>query len=347
MKMRLTWFLVLMLALSVFMGCSDDDDPVVPAPTAFEVMASAGAAYINDSADCPGVISADALFALLDDADEGPLWTVIDIRNETYFDLGHIEGAVRSSLGTLIADLDSGLIPENDNYVIACYSGQSAGHAKIAMELLGYENVKTLLWGMTGWNTLYLDGTDTAFDKWTGKCATNIADADADVVNNNGDLTEHVMPVLTESASTVVADRVADMLENGFKGISYTDLQALPAEDYIVVNYFGEADYMGTGDAGVPGHIDGAFQFTPYESMGISQMLKNLPSDGTLIVVYCWTGQHSSQVTAYLNMLGYNAKSLSNGSNNLFYDSLTAHKWSVAQHRAHPVVATPVPAMAY
>ena len=26
------------------------------------------------------------------------------------------------------------------------------------------------------------------------------------------------------------------------------------------------------------------------------------------IVVYCWTGQHSSQVTAYLNMLGYEAK---------------------------------------
>lgn len=50
------------------------------------------------------------------------------------------------------------------------------------------------------------------------------------------------------------------------------------------------------------------------------------------IIVYCWTGQHSSQVTAYLNMLDYEAYSLKFGSNNLFHDALTGSKWVDADH---------------
>ena len=92
------------------------------------------------------------------------------------------------------------------------------------------------------------------------------------------------------------------MLTEGFKGISYPDIQG-NLDDYFIINYFGEADYLGMGSSGVPGHIPGAFQFTPYASMGIDQMLNNIPADMP-VVVYCWTGQHSSAVVAYLNMLG-------------------------------------------
>mgnify|MGYP002064785740 CR=1 FL=1 len=67
------------------------------------------------------------------------------------------------------------------------------------------------------------------------------------------------------------------------------------------------------------GHIPGAFQFTPYQSLGIDQMLANIPTDHP-IVVYGWTGQHSSQLVAYLNMLGYEAYSLVFGANALFCD---------------------------
>ena len=101
MKTRLTWLLILMLALSAFWGCSDDDDDPItpPAATAFETMAAAGAAYINDSAQCPGVLPAATLHDNLD------LYTVIDIRQEQHYLEGHIPGAYHSSLSTLIADL--------------------------------------------------------------------------------------------------------------------------------------------------------------------------------------------------------------------------------------------------
>ena len=124
----------------------------------------------------------------------------------------------------------------------------------------------------------------------------------------------------------------------GFKGLDYGTLSQNP-DQYFIVNYFGEADYEGTGDSGVPGHIPGAFQYTPHASLAIDQMLENIPADMP-VIVYCWTGQHSSQITAYLNMLGYEAYSLRFGSNNLFYDDLTAHKWGAGAQHDFPLVPT-------
>ncbi len=312
MKTRLTWLLILMLALSAFWGCSDDDGPVIPTETAFEVMAAAGAAYINDSAQCPGVFSAASLEANLD------LYTVLDVRSEADYLDGHIPGAYHVTFGNVLDQL-ANVIPTGKPYVVTCYTGQSAGHFKIAMELAGYGDVHSLLFGMSAWNTMA-----EGMDKWT----PNIGNAliTPETANNNGDLTTHDMPTLSEGTTTVVADRVNAMLAGGFKGITYTSVEANP-ENYFIINYFGEADYLGAGESGVPGHIGGAYQFTPYASMGIEEMLPNIPTDMP-VVVYCWTGQHSSQVTAYLNMLGYDAYSLKFGSNGLFYDDLTAHKWS-------------------
>jgi rhodanese-related sulfurtransferase len=300
-----------------------------PATPAFSAMAAAGATYLNDSADCPGVLNAQDL------NDDLASFTVIDIRQLGDYDAGNIDGAYHSSLGTLMDDLET-TIPTDKPYVLACYSGQSAGHAKIAMELMGYDDVYSLLFGMSSWNA----ATAGSWNNNTGDTLTN-----PETTPNNGDLVMNAYPVLTEDEATVVEDRVDAMLAGGFKGVSYDAIKD-NLEDYFVLNYFGEADYLGTGEAGTPGHIPGAFQFTPYASMGIDQMLGNIPADKT-VVVYCWTGQHSSQVTAYLNMLGYDAVSLKFGSNNLFHTLLTAHKWSAAQINDFPLVATPALVAAY
>ncbi len=157
----------------------------------------------------------------------------------------------------------------------------------------------------------------------------------AETTNNNGDLVGTTYPA--PRPATTVADRVEAMLADGFKGITYADIMD-NLDNYFIVNYFGEADYLGQGTSGVPGHIPGAYQFTPYASLGLGQMLGYLPlpTDQT-VVVYCWTGQTSSQVTAYLNMLGYDAKTLVFGSNNLFYDDLTAHKWTRSRRHDFPL----------
>jgi len=329
MLKRWTWLLLVLVALMAFVGCSDDD-PVTPpvGDTAFETLAKVGAAYINGGG-CPGTVSAEILNGHLAD------YTVIDVRQLQDYDAGHIPGAYHSSLATLLTDLKT-TIPAGDTYVVVCYSGQSAGHAKIAMELMGYDDTLTLSFGMCSWSP----DTDTS---WVGNTGANGNQlAVAETTNNNGDLVEHAFPTLAgETAASVVANRVNAMLANNFQGVMYSTVKDV-LDDYFVINYFGVADYEGTNVAvsGVPGHIPGSYQFTPAASLGIDQMLHNLPlPEDKKILVYCWTSQTSSQVAAYLNMLGYEAYSLKFGSNNLFYDSLILHKWAGAAD--YPLEVTP------
>ena len=316
MLKRWTWLMMLMIVLAAFAGCSSDD-PTTPTPTPtqtpFEAVAAAGALYVN-SADCPGVISATALHDNLGD------YTVIDIRSEAAYTTGHIPGAYNEPvLTSLLGDLGT-TIPTDKPIVLTCYSGQSAGHAKIALELMGYTDVYTLGYGMAAWNS----ENSATWDNAVGDNLTN-----PETTNNNADLVEHAFPELTGDVAGIVATRVNAMLAGGFKSIAYSAIKD-NLDEYFIINYFAEADYLGTGTSGTPGHIPGAFQFTPGASLGADQMLKYLPTDKP-IVVYCWTGQTSSQITAYLNMLGYEAYSLRNGANNLFHGNLTAHMWTGAQ----------------
>ena len=314
MLKRWTWMTLILIAMATMWGCSSDDgDPVTPGQTAFEAMAEAGEAYVNDNTDCPGVIGADVLFG-----NGVENYTIFDFRSEADYLAGHIPGAINSSLGTLLSDVASKALPVDTAIIVVCYTGQSAGHAKIALELVGYENVQSLKFGMSSWHT----SLASSWDNNTGDAL-----ADPETTNNNGDLFVYEYPALTGyDAATVVATRVGEVLADGFKGITYQTLVDNGLENYFIVNYFGEADYEGTGSAGVPGHIPGAYQYTPYASLGIEEMLNNLPTDMP-VVTYCWTGQHSSQLTAYLNMLGYEAYSLKFGSNALFHGDLLSHVW--------------------
>jgi len=315
MQKRGYWWVLLLAAVLAIAGCSDDDNIATPAADVFPTVAASVEAVMNDSAVTVGGISADALATEL--AADPDAYTIIDIRSLSVYNAGHIPGAYHSSLGSLLTDVGT-TIPTDKTFVVACYTGQSAGHAVVALKLMGYD-AKTLLFGMSNWDT----GLSASWDDNIDNLLTI-----AETTNNNGSLVAHAYPVLTGySASTSVAERVQEMLDNGFQGITYSQMVTDGLDEYFIVNYFGEADYMGTGTAGVPGHIPGSYQFTPYASLDRDSMLDNLPTDKT-IVVYCWTGQHSSQITAYLNVMGYDAKSLKFGSNALFHDDLTAHVWN-------------------
>jgi rhodanese-related sulfurtransferase len=45
------------------------------------------------------------------------------------------------------------------------------------------------------------------------------------------------------------------------------------------------------------------------------------------IAVYCYSGQHGSQVAVYLTLLGYDAWDVLYGTNGMIYDTMTASKW--------------------
>jgi len=324
-KMRKLWTLLLPAVFAfALLGCSSDDttEPTTLTPAEqFAAVHDALIDYING--DAPAVVAAsNDLWLDIQDGD----YTVLDIRSESYYNAGHIPGAYNTSIATLMEDLGTRAFPADKKFLVACYTGQSAGHVVLALRALGYE-AYSLKWGMSGWHT--------SLDRWSANCASG---GQFETTANTATET-FAWPSWdedVESEEAAVEARVTAMLANGFKSKKYTDLVADGFDNYFIINYFGASDYNPGGANGVPGHLPGAYQFTPKESMGMDEMLEYVPT-GMPVVVYCWTGQTSSQITAYLNMLGYEAYSLAAGANGLWYDQLTGNKWNAATIVDYPI----------
>ena len=73
------------------------------------------------------------------------------------------------------------------------------------------------------------------------------------------------------------------------------------------------------------GHIAGAYRISPLTLSGEEYF--GLDPDKP-VVTYCWTGQTSSVIAAYLDIIGYDGKTLKNGANAMIYSNLTSHKWA-------------------
>lgn len=235
---------------------------------------------------------------------------ILDIRPAADYDLGHLTGAVRVELVNIVtAAANSGGKP----ILIVCHTGQVAGHALVALRLSGFSTAKVLKFGMSSWNAV--------FDLWTANTG-NIAVGHANWTNTAAAANEdYDYPDLNVSGTTgeeILAERVADMLAGGFKGVLAPDVLANPG-NYFINNFWLEADMT------TYGHFAGAYRIKPLTIAG--DEISNLDPSET-IVTYCWTGQDASQVTAYLTILGYDAKSMKYGVNALIYDNLTAGKWT-------------------
>ncbi len=97
-----------------------------------------------------------------------------------------------------------------------------------------------------------------------------------------------------------------DYFSGGTKNISASDLfdnlnDGDDINDPYVISVRSQEDYD-------KGHIPGAVHMDP-KTMFTAESLATLPTDKQ-IVVYCYTGQTSSQVVSALNMLGYDAYSM-------------------------------------
>ena len=311
-KMKKWMKLVLVIAvMSVIFVAGCKDDTTDPEVSAFETVLN----YMDNNGmtitdlTTGWIIAADStLQATLDD------YYIMDIRTGDtdengvvdYID-GHVPGAIASSYASIVTDAaNAGGKP----IIVVCYTGQSAGHAVVALRLSGYTDAKVLKWGMSGWHS--------DFDKWSGNTAqlghANWVAAPGAVAEvQTFDYPEIDSDL--EDGAEILAERVTALLDGGFKGIASIDVLDTPT-DYFINNYWAAEDVE------TYGNISGAYRIKPL-------VLENLDPAGT-VVTYCWTGQTSSIVTAYLTVLGYDAKSMKFGVNSVIYDDLTGHKWSAS-----------------
>ena len=303
------------LPLLFVMSCKDDDP--VPADGKFAELST----YLQDNSLDLNNILDGWITAAPGTVEEVPAFIdqyhIFDIRKADVYAAGHIEGAVNSSLGTIVADAAAVTKP----ILVVCYSGQSAAHAVVALRLSGHPTAKTLKWGMSGWTSNN--------DSWSGS-TSNFASTSSNWTKPASPATspgfDYPEISSTATGAELLAERVSAMTTNGFKGVPSATVVENPGA-YFINNYWAASDNE------LYGHITGAIRNNTHTLA--NDGFKDLDPSKT-IVTYCWTGQTSSMITAYLNVLGYDALSLKNGSNSMIYDELQGHKWSV------PAVDLPV-----
>jgi rhodanese-related sulfurtransferase len=310
----------LIASLGFFSACNNDDDPepiqINEAEVLVEYLESAASPLGKDfvSTDLPTIISATDVNSM------NLLGTVyiIDIRSAGDWADGHIANAVNVAAGDILDHMESTDLSAYEKVAVVCYTGQTAGWATSILRIMGYDNIYSMKFGMSAWHNHFAASWKTN----TSNMYSTQFVTDATMKNAPGEL-----PVLSTGKTTgqeILEARVDAVLMEGF-GAAATTGQAVFANlnNYYVVNYWSEADYTGLG------HVPGAVQYTPKTSLKLSADLKTLPTDEE-VVVYCWTGQTSAFLTAYLRILGYNAKSLKFGANGMIYDDLTSSKFTDA-----------------
>lgn len=231
---------------------------------------------------------------------------IIDIRTAADFAAGHIKDAHNVAFADILTAAEAAKTA-GQQPVVVCYTGQTACYATSLMRLAGYSDTQALKWGMSGWSE--------TTDKWTG----SIGDVAKDNANWNYEpaaaLQAYGVPLVItgeETGDAILLARVKAVIAEGFQGVSAADVLAAP-ESYFVNNFFSEADFNAFG------HVKGAYRISP---LSLASSIENLNPDAK-ICTYCYTGQTSAIVTAYLRVLGYDAVSLKFGMNAL-YNSNTA-----------------------
>ena len=313
--------LLLTIAMLFVLGCDKDNTTEPEAINEFKLLTDIGDEYFSAYTTPGGLpvnVTISAVFPILADNDASNDPFIIDYRSATDFAAGRIKGSVNISLGSLPAKIEDGTVPTDKAILNVCYTGQTASYATALLNMLGYE-AQNLKFGVCG-----VDTSLAGAKKWVGQIAADEF-ATQLTAEETTSIQEHEFLTIKTGAQNgedVLLARMKEVLPSGWGNIAAADVFANPG-NYFIVNYWPKAEYLN------PGHISGAVCFEPTTAFMADQRLKNLPTDKT-IVIYCYTGQTSAQVAAYLQMLGYDAKSLLYGFNGFAYNNLTKSKYSVS-----------------
>jgi rhodanese-related sulfurtransferase len=295
----------LLLVAIVVYGCGTKKQAETINTDRFEMLIS----YIESSGDFINSPQAPAVLGITEVLSyAGSKMLMIDLRHPEAFEKGHIESAVSVQPKELIDYFETRIDPSSfDTIVLLSDDGQDALFAVSLLRLLGYDQVFGVRYGMA-WHKDFAD-------IWK----TNISSRFQDklVYSASPEKVPQVSyPVITSPMTdgyALLRDRAQALLEQNpaENKVSAADVFANPSSFYIVC-YWNEQEYL-------TGHIPGSVLYLPKKSLSRTTALKTLPAEKP-IVVYCNSGHHSSAAAAYLRLLGYNAKTLSFGTNGFMYD---------------------------
>lgn len=213
---------------------------------------------------------------------------ILDVRQPADYEKGHLKGAYNVPLGPTVATaLEQ--IPDDVPLYVNCYTGQTSSQVVALLNMAG--KFATNIQG--GFNNgiskaegfeAYVDTTAAALPE--GKYAVD--------------------PAIKDAVTKYFADMEAAAGTFKYFNFPVDSLKALveaESDEYTILSIRKAEDYAA-------GHIAGAINI-PF-GKGMQAKFTDIPKDKP-VVVYCYSGQTSSQTTAVLRLLGYEAYSLAGG----------------------------------
>ena len=236
---------------------------------------------------------------------------LIDIRSAQEYSEGHIQEAVNVSFSDLPEYFESGIKPfEYDRIILISADGQASSYTTSLLRLMGYGNLFSMRWGMSGWNDIYAE------KGWFAACKSDFQNQLEEKVNEKP--VGKGMPVLNTGKSTgeqVGLVRFEKLFSEGLDNVMVNAADVfLNPQNYYIINYDRRDKYES-------GHIPGAIRYKPGATLSIVEEMATIPSD-KIVVIYCGTGHNSGFVTAYLRLFGYDARTLKYGNNGFMYDRM-------------------------
>jgi len=203
------------------------------------------------------------------DAVEASNALVIDVRETSEYEEGHLPGAVNIPLRTLAANIDK--IPTDRQVFVYCASGYRAGMATSSLRMMGYDNVLAFPPGWKGWTAA---GEETSTEAVA-----------AEVVGDPGFNPELVAAV----------DGWLSAIPDGW--LSAGDVEAVKAAidaGAFVLDVRTEGEFA-------EGHIPGA---TNIPLRTITEHMSEIPTD-TQVIVHCQSGFRAALSMPVLGVLGF------------------------------------------
>jgi rhodanese-related sulfurtransferase len=246
---------------------------------------------------------------------------IVDIRSASDYATSHIAGAKNVAFSNILAE---GTAAGAKPVLVVCYTGQTACYATALMRMYGFKNTQALKWGMSGWNS----STAGSWNNNIGNIADGNANWSYDAAPANQVFSKPSFTSLSTSGEAILKKRVEEVVAAGFKTVKGSDVLAAPT-NYFINNFFSSTDFTGFG------HIKGAYRIQPL-SIADNSVLGLDPN--AKVVTYCYTGQTSAVVTAWLRVLGYDAYSLTFGMNGLYNSNAawSSNKWSASVSKDLP-----------
>lgn len=192
---------------------------------------------------------------------------VIDVREVSEYEEGHIPGAVNIPIRTLAANLDK--VPTDRQVYVYCRTGFRAGQALSSLGMLGYDNVLSYKPGWVAWEEAGEDISTEALE--------------AEVVG-----APEIEPELLAAV-----DGFLSTIPEGFlsAGDAAKMQEALDAGTSLID--------VRTADEVAKGYVEGA---TNIDIRNIAKEIDGVPTDSN-VITYCGSGHRSAMAVAALHVL--------------------------------------------